>query len=518
MNTSANAQTFPPADLDDWRVMAAKAAGCAPDQLDEALGRRTLDGFDIGPLYGPARPAPVAGLKGPPGWQVIQRIDHLDPAEANAQALRDLEGGAVGLTIVAGGTPAARGAGLVFDGAGEIDALFKDVVLDAIAVRLDARGLSLGAAGHVIALYKRRGVELDNIDCDLGLDPLSAFAAAGRFPADYRGVGARLGDVAHWLADHGFAGRLIAADGRVWHEAGASDSLELACVLASMAQYLRDLDGAGLPLDQAAALIGASLAADDRQFETMAKFRAMRLIWARVCEACGLDNLKLHIHGETAWRMMTRKDAYLNLLRTTSAAVAATAGGADSLCVLPFSSAYGLPDAAARRLARNIQTILAEEAYLGKVTDPAAGAGAVEHLTERLAQTAWSRFQDFEAQGGIAKTIAEGSLQAELAASKAALNEAYKTGARKITGVTGYHNADDKPPLVLDPAEGNPKQSASHDLPKPGKGEQFAAIVDLANKGAAARDLLGAPPKPPLEVEAVTSHRLAEPFETEPKP
>ena len=115
----------------------------------------------------------------------------------------------------------------------------------------------------------------------------------------------------------------------------------------------------------------------------MAKFRAMRKLWARVEEACGLAPKPAHVAAETAWRMMTRRDPYANMLRTTIAVAAAGLGGADSITVLPHTAALGLPDAFARRVARNTQLVLLEESNLLRVADPAAGSGSLEAITRR---------------------------------------------------------------------------------------------------------------------------------------
>ena len=110
----------------------------------------------------------------------------------------------------------------------------------------------------------------------------------------------------------------------------------------------------------------------------------MRKLWARVEQACGLAPAPAYVAAETAWRMMTRRDPYVNILRSTVAVFAAGLGGADAITVLPFTAALGLPDRFARRIARNTQLMLLEESNLAKVADPAAGAGGIEDLTEQL--------------------------------------------------------------------------------------------------------------------------------------
>ena len=132
------------------------------------------------------------------------------------------------------------------------------------------------------------------------------------------------------LAKQGFKGPLAAADGRIIHNAGGSEAQELAYVLAVAVAYLRALEGAGIALDAARGMIEFRLAADADQFLTIAKFRALRKLWARVEQACGLAPKPAFVSAETAWRMMTRRDPWVNMLRTTIAAFSAGIGGADA--------------------------------------------------------------------------------------------------------------------------------------------------------------------------------------------
>ena len=133
----------------------------------------------------------------------------------------------------------------------------------------------------------------------------------------------------------------------------------------------------------------------------MAKFRAARKLWARVEQACALTPKPLVIAAETAWRMMTKHDPYVNMLRTTIAVAAAGLGGADSITVLPHTAPLGLPDAFARRVARNTQLVLLEESNLARVGDPAAGSGALEAMTHELCTAAWAAFREIEQAGGV---------------------------------------------------------------------------------------------------------------------
>ena len=184
---------------------------------------------------------------------------------------------------------------------------------------------------------------------------------------------------------------------------------------------LRRLDETGAPPREARALIAFRLAADADELATLSKFRALRIVWSRVEEACGFEPRAAYVQAESAWRMMTARDPYVNVMRGAAAAFSAGLGGATSVSVLPHTLAAGLPDGLARRLARNVQLILLRESNLGFVADPAAGAGAFEAMTRALCDKAWRLFQEIEGQGGLPSAVASGAFQRQVAASAAAL-------------------------------------------------------------------------------------------------
>ncbi|HVY20430.1 MAG TPA: methylmalonyl-CoA mutase family protein [Bauldia sp.] len=248
----------------------------------------------------------------------------------------------------------------------------------------------------------------------LARDPVAALAT---------GAGSE-GDLAA-LADLPSAAT-VTSDGRSWHAGGASDEQELSAVIATVVHFLRT------GRDK----VSATVVADTDQFATIAKFRAARMLLARIAELAKAP-LDIRIHAETAWRSMSAREPHVNILRATSAAFGAAVGGADSITVLPFDALAG-GDAPARRLAVNTQTILAEEAHLYRVADPAAGSGAIEAATAALAAAAWARFQNIESEGGIITAIKRGALLNDIAKTREARLADATAGAIKMIGVNAY--------------------------------------------------------------------------------
>jgi methylmalonyl-CoA mutase len=306
-----------------------------------------------------------------------------------------------------------------------------------------------GQATGFAALVARSGVAPKSADVAFGLDPIGALARSGRAPRPWSAEAAVLAKVASFLAAQGFAGPYLAADARPVHAAGGTPAQELGFALSAAVAYLRALADGGFPLTSAAVAIGFRLAADADEFFTLAKFRALRLMWGRVRAACGLDAAAARVHGESAWRTMSARDPYVNVMRGATAAFAPGRGGADSVSVLPHTQALGLPDALARRLARNAQLILLEESHLGVVADPAAGAGVFETLTARLCDRGWAAFQTLERAGGAPAALRAGVFQGEVAEAAARLADDAARLKALMTGVSAHPDLAEAPVDVL---------------------------------------------------------------------
>jgi methylmalonyl-CoA mutase len=446
----ALAAEFPPASRDAWRKLVDQVLKGAP--FERALVGRTCDGLPIEPLHERARDAhPIMGRAGGRGWQILQRVDHPDPAAANLEARHDCENGATGLSLVLAGSIGAYGYGIDAS-APAIAHVLDGIDLTRTAIELDPGPHAETAARGIMSLLRGGAIAAGAADIRFGFDPLGTMAASGGAPLGPAEATAELGGLVAELAQAGCKGPCAAADGRAIHNAGGSEAQELAFVLAAAVLYLRALEAAGIALDAARRLIFFRLCADTDQFLTIAKFRALRRLWARVEEACGLAPLPPFVSAETAWRTMTRRDAYANILRATIAVFSAGVAGADAITVLPFTLALGLPDRFARRMARNTQLVLLEESNLARVADPSAGAGSIEALTADLCGAAWSLFQEIERAGGAAAALAQGLIQAKVAAARSNREAAIADRSDTLTGTTDFPDIAEAPISVLNVA------------------------------------------------------------------
>lgn len=385
--------------------------GSVDTPAEHALDSRTYEGFPIHALYTALDALPERSLPGDwpfvrgadrhrdvlTGWQVAEEFPAAgfsgSPAQGNAAILAGLVDGVSALVLRVGDhgvMPADLGRWLA------------GVYLELAPVLLDSGADFPAAAEAMLAIVAEAGANT-TVSIDLGADPLTA--SVGERPAP------SLDDVLCVAASvaAGSGVRTITVDGPAFHDRGANAAWELAGVIGAATDYLRLLTGTGVGIGISDALrqISFRLVADADQFMTIAKFRAVRQLWARVADALGHpDDGAARLHAVTSQAMMTRRDPWVNMVRTTLAAFGAGAGGADTVQVLPFDVAIpgGYPGVSvdfARRIARNSQLLLLEESHIGRVLDPAGGSWYVEQLTETLAAQAWSNFQEIEARGGF---------------------------------------------------------------------------------------------------------------------
>jgi methylmalonyl-CoA mutase len=447
------AADFPAATHDDWRRLVDSVLKGTPFQRLES---KTYDRLTIEPLYKRAVAArPLAGRTPGAAWTLMQRIDHPDPATANAQAREDLENGATGLVLVFAGSVSANGFGLAASAA-SVARVLDGIDFASAAIDLNVSPATRHVVRDIAALVKSSGMAPADADLRFSINPIGGFGASGKSARGWDELAKSFAAMVGELAGAGFRGPFAVADGRIIHNAGGSEAQELAFALASAVAYLRALEAAGIALDAARDAIYFRLTADADQFLTVAKFRAARKMWARIEATCGLAPKPVLLTAETAWRMMTRRDPYVNMLRNAIAVAAAGFGGADAITVLPHTAPLGLPDAFARRAARNTQLVLLEESNLARVADPAAGSGAIEALTQQLCEAAWSILQDIEKTGGAWAALQSGAVQNGVEAVRAERQKAVARSRDVLTGTNAYPDLQETLPAVLDVAPVKP--------------------------------------------------------------
>lgn len=438
---------------EQWQDLVAKVLnrGRPQDRLidgpaaEAKLRTSTVDGIDIQPLYvaddverpighpgvmpftrgSGYRPAHVP-------WGVRALFEDPDPAATKQAIMTDLEHGVTSLWLEVG-DHAIR--------AGDVPQVLADVELDLAPVEVTSATDQAAAADALRGVWRERGVDAATVRGNLGFDPLGHAARTGQSPDP----APMLDAVAECLASYPQV-RAVCVDLRPYHDAGAGDVDEIAFAAATGVEYLRRLEERGIAPADAFGQIEFRVNATADEFLTIAKLRALRRVWARVGEACGVPEEKrgARLHAVTSWRMLSRDDPYVNMLRTTIACFGAAVGAAEAITVLPFDTVIGLPDTFSRRIARNTSILLAEESNVGRVLDPGGGSWYVESLTDELARAAWAAFGELEAAGGMTGALADGLVRERIEATTADRATRLAERTLPLTGVSMFPQVDEK--------------------------------------------------------------------------
>lgn len=432
------------ADEADWRALVEQGLKGA---AWERLVGKTGDGIPIAPLYREPDLHTATDVSGMPGaapfirgarpgdWRIRQSFAHPDPEHTNREILADLEGGVGAIELV---LDPEGGDGVAIRSAADLDLALAGVILEAAPVSLDARGDRAAA----LLRDKLKGVATPGTA--FNLDPVGDELRTGVRSEEQRQAAFLF--TALTARDLPNA-RFLRIDARIVHEAGATEAQEIAYAIHCGIAYLRGLESRALDVQDSAKAIGFAVAVGPDALIEAAKLHALRLCWARVLEASGAppEHRAAHIHAFTSRRMMTRYDAWTNILRVTTAAFGAAIGGADEMTTYPFTDALGLPRPFARRVARNTQHVLLEECRLGHVADPTGGAWFVEKLTRELAERAWSLMQHMEAHAAPLDLLG-----AQVNEARERRRLAIAARRETITGVTDFPLLGAKAPEVED--------------------------------------------------------------------
>lgn len=425
---------FDAPDMTEWMTLTEKVLGGA--SFEKKLVTRTIEGIPQQPVYdrsvldqlpmADTTPGEFPFLRGTsPGqgpcsaWEVCQALPYPTPETFNGALLEDLMRGQDSVLLYLDEN--ARAGKKVTDSAGacgtcvqtvdELLTALRDVDVTAVPLHVSA---GISAPAVAAALVAGEKIPASG---SVAFDPVAQLALEGELPMSLADAGALLADHIKGMSKAMPGVKSLGVDVSWNVNAGGNAVYDLALMLASAADSFRRVEAEGVGINQAAGAAQVQFAIGADFFMETAKFRAARALWAHLVKACGggEDAQKLTQMAATSSWHQTRIDPWVNLLRGTSQTFSAVLGGVDGIRVEHFDAPFGLPDTFSRRIARNTQLVLRDEAHLREVVDPAGGSWTIETLTQELAGRAWSLFQEIEGQGGVVALLQSGELQSRIA-------------------------------------------------------------------------------------------------------
>lgn len=239
--------------------------------------------------------------------------------------------------------------------------------------------------------------------------------------------------------------KMLNIDGAKYHEAGATPGMELGFMFAQLTEYFDLLTNKGFTAQQLAKHVQLHVAvtADD-YFMSIAKLRALRVLWANWAEAFGIENGFPEVHAISARRNKTSFDEHNNLLRLTAEGMAAFVGGCDALTLWPHDDAFKMANSFSVRIAGNIHHLLKYESKLDQTADASAGSYYIENLTDKLVDTAWTWFTECEKKGGFVKALEAKYIQGLIEQQGNKEQQRFTEGKKVLVGANKYPNKEEQ--------------------------------------------------------------------------
>jgi methylmalonyl-CoA mutase len=458
---------FPPVPVEKWEETIVRDLKGA--DYEKKLVWKTNEGIKVKPYYTANDLKNLGHLNVNPGefpfvrgnkkdgnqWEIRQDVKVYDTKSANREALEALERGATSICFITSDKVKTDS---------DLSKLLKDIHFGCISFNIMAWKYAPQLFDLLSDEAKKRGYELASMEGSINYSPLAILTTSGNWAeneaVDFNTAKALIEKAKTTLPKY----KVLAANGFLLQESGATIVQEVGYTLAMANEYLFRLTDAGLSVDDIAPRIQFNFAVNSNYFLEIAKIRAFRLLWAKVVEAYkpnSKDSAKAFVHSSTARWNMTIYDPNVNMLRATTESMSAVLGGADSISVKPYDAPFKKASSFSDRIARNTQIILKEEAYLDRIADPAAGSYYIENITDSIANEAWKLFQKVEAEGGYSAAFIKGTIQADIEAVAAKRVNDIASRRDTILGTNQFPNFNEQVNQNIDLDIFNEKQKIS---------------------------------------------------------
>ncbi len=402
---------FSPVTAETWKEKIVEDLKGA--DYDKKMIWRTQEGFNVNPFYrkedikqGVADAMPgqfpyTRGNRTDNIWLVRTELTTEEPEKANSKALKLIKEGVTSLGFKVKGSMVS--ADFIATLLKEIDATGIELNFD-VCIKRAAEFASL-----LTAYFKAQGYNLASLKGSINCDPIGRELCKGTNIDIYTDIIKGVAEATKELPAY----RCMAVNSHLLCDSGAYITQELGYALAWGNEYLATATEAGIDGSYVARKIKFNMGISSNFFMEIAKFRAARMLWAKIAEQYTSDKeaCKMIIHAETTSFNLTLFDAYVNMLRTQTEAMSAAIAGVESITVKTYDSVYETPTDFAERIAKNQQLILKHESHLDFVADPAGGSYYVESLTASIAAEAWKIFLEIEKEGGFRKAVQDGKIK-----------------------------------------------------------------------------------------------------------
>ena len=343
--------------------------------------------------------------------------------------------------------------GVAIDSLQDMEALFDGIPLNKVSTSMTINAPAAIMLAMYQAVGEKQGVASTELEGTVQNDVLKEYVARGtyifpprpslRVAADLISYAAR--EVPKWNA--------ISVSGYHIRDAGSTAAQEIAFAFANAIAYIDATLATGAAIDEFAPRISWIFNTHNHFFEEIAKYRALRRMWAKLLrERYGAKDPRswpLRTHTQTGGSTLTAQQPLNNVVRAGIQGLAAVLGGVQSMALSCFDEALAIPTDEAQQLALRTQQVIAYETGAADVVDPMGGSWYVEWLTNELERQAWAYLDKIEKMGGAVAAIESGYMQREIQEVSYAYQQRVESGEQVIVGVNQFRDEQEVPSTAI---------------------------------------------------------------------
>lgn len=331
--------------------------------------------------------------------------------------------------------------GVAIDSIEDMEALFKGIQLKDISTSMTINATGFILLALYVSIAKKQGADLSQLQGTIQNDILKEYAARGTYIYPPQPSMRIITDIFEWCSKELPKWNTISISGYHIREAGSTAVQEIAFTLSNGKAYVQAALKKGLDINVFGKRLSFFFNSHNNLFEEVAKFRAVRRMWAKMMKELGATDDKaimLRFHTQTGGSTLTAQQPLNNISRVTLQTLAAVLGGTQSLHTNGYDEALNLPTEEAAGIALRTQQIVAYESGVADTVDPLAGSYFVEKLTDEIEEAAWQLIAKVDALGGSVNAIEQGFIQNEIANSAYTYQRNIETNNKIIVGVNAF--------------------------------------------------------------------------------
>ncbi|MHB8683813.1 MAG: acyl-CoA mutase large subunit family protein [Dehalococcoidia bacterium] len=343
--------------------------------------------------------------------------------------------------------------GVAIDSLADMEEMFAGIPLDRVSTSMTINAPASVLVAMYMVVAEKQGVPSGDIMGTAQNDVLKEYVARGTYIYPPRASLRLAADLITYCARYAPKFNSISVSGYHIRDAGATAAQEIGFAFGNAIAYLEACQRAGVGVDEVAPRISWIFNTHNNFFEEVAKYRALRRMWARLLRerfgAQDPNSWKLRTHIQTGGATLTAQQPENNIVRAALQALASVLGGVQSMALSCYDEALAIPTEDAQRIALRTQQIIAHETGVTDTADPFGGSYYVEALTgeiERKAQEYIDRVEDI---GGAVAAIEAGYVQAEIQEAAVRQQREIESGERVVVGVNKFRTGEGREPTIF---------------------------------------------------------------------